>query len=395
MQQPLSFNSETRREPEFWGITVPVVILLLLALLTYLGSRKGPSEIQQRATEMLNHLHEDQAKGVSPSDIEAIVIQNLEAEEKATFWRKFLEHVSDALFVACFLILAVEIHNRRTERRDRQKELQEITKNVFEGLSHRLLGEGITSELSGIFREDFVKARAGYHITFEGPPDGPGNDWVIVRLESWYEIRNLTGEPAEFPFLSSLLGYNKEQVNVDGKPLQFPHFVAVEFDGKGVPLTEFASDPKSPGSTLNKKFPLPNNTSIKTPFKVVTRLLYKTKDSMVFSSSYVMETSEVTLSNQAPDPVANVEAVVLHKHTEQVTPRTAGKWEFERALLPGQGWFVCWQRSGGGKSLAATAAPANVNNQAAVTITPSEKVTITPSENVTMTPRVIGNPPTA
>ena len=33
-------------------------------------------------------------------------------------------------------------------------------------------------------------------------------------------------------------------------------------------------------------------------------------------------------------------AVVLHKRTEQVKPRNDGKWEFSRALLPGQGWYV-------------------------------------------------------
>jgi len=196
----------------------------------------------------------------------------------------------------------------------------------------------MTSELKAILLEDFVKARAGYHITFERSPDDKSTDWIIVRLESWFDVRNLTGEPADFPFRTSIFGYHKERVVVDGVQVEFPYFVSVEIKGEDIPVSTM-QDSKNPFMLL-KKVPLPRDMSVLTSFKVVTRLLYRTKDSMVLSSSYAMESSEIAVSNQVADSIGKCDAVVLHKHTEQVTPRTEGKWEFSRALLPGQGWYV-------------------------------------------------------
>jgi hypothetical protein len=141
----------------------------------------------------------------------------------------------------------------------------------------------------------------------------------------------------------------------------------VTIDDKDCPLTELR-DAKNPDPfTVQKKIPFSKDLL---SVKVVARLLYRTKDSVVLSSTYGMEQSVVTVSNEAANLVGKCEAVVLHKHTEQVRPRTTGQWEFDRALLPGQGWYVYWDRkdaeppSGQGQSSSTNQTVALGNNHA-------------------------------
>ena len=129
-------------------------------------------------------------------------------------------------------------------------------------------------------------------------------------------------------------------MTVDGKQIDFPYFVSVTIDDKDCPLAEL-QDAKNPDPfTLEKKIPFSKDIL---SIKVVARLPYRTKDSVVLSSRYGMEQSEITVNNEAANLIGKCEAVVLHKHTEQVKPRTTGHWEFGRALLPGQGWYVYWE----------------------------------------------------
>jgi hypothetical protein len=317
-----------------------IVFLLLLAFSTYYLSRPDPAELQNRAMKVMNELRQLQEQKASDAQSLSLLLTQVEQEENRNFTRGIWQHLSHALFVACILILAVEVHTRRATRKDMQRHVDDVTRNVFQGVSQRLLGEGISSELKSILREDFVKQRAGYQLTFEGSPDG-NSDWVIVRQESWYDVRNLTREPEDFPFRTSLLGYHKRKVTVNGKQMEFPCFVSVTIDDEDCPLTEL-QDAKNPDPfTLRKKIPFSKDLL---SVKVVTRLLYRPKDSVVLSSTYGMEQSEVTVSNEAANLVGKCEAVVLHKHTEQVKPRTSGQWEFSRALLPGQGWYVYWEQ---------------------------------------------------
>lgn len=314
-----------------------MVILLLLALSTYYLSRPKPEDLQRRAEKMLSDIQETQQN--SGAHALSLVLTQLREEEQADFARGLWQHISHALFVACFLILAVEIHTRRVARRDMRDYVDEVTNNVFQGVSQRLLGEHISLELREILREDFVKESAGYQLTFEGTPDGD-SEWVIVREESWYDVRNLTNEQLDFPFKTSICGHHKETRNVDGVPTQFPQFVSVAIDLAPQPLSDF-QDPNHP-EVLKKNLPFQKNSLLSV--KVISRLLYRTKDSVVFSSSIGMEKSEVTISNQVANLLGDFEVIVLHKQAGQVNPRTTGLWEFNRALLPGQGWYVSWRK---------------------------------------------------
>lgn len=318
------------------------VILLLLALSTYYLSRPKPEDLQKRAEKMLSDIQAQQNSSAPDSGAHALslVLTQLREEEEADFARGLWQHISHALFVACFLILAVEIHTRRVARRDMRNHVDEVTKNVFQGVSQRLLGEHISLELREILREDFVKESAGYQLTFEGTPDGD-SEWVVVREESWYDVRNLTNEQLDFPFKTSICGHHKETRNVGGVPTQFPQFVSVTIDRTPQSLSDF-QDSKQP-DVLKKNLPFQKNSLLSV--KVITRLLYRTKDSVVFSSSIAMEKSEVTISNQVANLLGDFEVIVLHKQAGQVNPRTTGLWEFNRALLPGQGWYVSWRKA--------------------------------------------------
>jgi len=333
--------SEWNQWRDFKIFVLWIVFLLLLASWTYYLSRPDPADLQGRAMKVMNDLRQLQEQKASEAQSLSLLLTQLEQEENRNFWKGIEQHLSHALFVACILILAVEIHTRKAARKDMQRHVDDVTRNVFQGVSQRLLGERISSELRSILREDFVKERAGYQITFEGAPDGATSDWVIVRQESWYEVRNLLRETQDFPFRTSLLGYDKQKVTVNGTQMELPCFVGVTIDDKDCPLTEL-QDSKNPDPfTLQKKIPFSKELL---SVKVVARLLYRPKDSVVLSSSYGMEQSVVTVSNEAANLVGKCEAVVLHKHTEQVRPRTTGQWEFDRALLPGQGWYVYWDR---------------------------------------------------
>lgn len=314
-----------------------LAFLFLLASWTYYLSRPAPDELKNRALQMMQDFNQHkESEGAQLS----ILLTQLEKEEKRNFTRGILQNISHALFVACFLIVAVEIHTRRAARKDLQRHVDDVTKNVFQGVSQRLLGESISSELRSILRENFVKQRAGYQLTFEGTPDG-SSDWVRVRQETWYELRNLTNEPQDFPFHASLLAYPTETVTVNGKKIRFPHFVSVTINGEDQRLDEL-KDSKDPNPySLRKVIPISRNPLSIT---VVIRFLAKSKDSVVLSSRYGMESSEVSISNEAPQVIGNCSAVVLHMYTDQVKPRASGHWEFGRALLPGQGWYVYWDR---------------------------------------------------
>lgn len=352
-----------------------VVMLLLFALFTYYLSRPKPEELQKRAVAVLQDLKQLQEQKAEAQALN-LLLSHLRDEEDANFTRGISQHLSHALFVACFLILVVEVHSRRSARRDMQRHVDDVTKNVFQGVSQRLLGECISSELKAILLEDFVKENAGYHLTFERLPDGGDTEWIIVQHETWYDIRSLSREQAGFPFRTSLLGYHRQTVAVDGEQVEFPHFVKVEVDNKEVPLKDLEKDDDR--LTLFKEFPFPADTS-PLKVKVVARFLHRAEDSIVFSSTYAIEKSSVFVSNQLANLVGNPQAVVLHKHTEGVKPRTSGQWEFSRALLPGQGWFVCWEK------LNPTVSSRPVQAAAAVTMTPPD--------NVTMTPPLISVPP--
>jgi hypothetical protein len=305
----------------------------------------------------------------------SLLLSRLREEDNAGFARAIAQHVSHALFVACFLILVVEVHARRSARRDMQRHVDDVTKNVFQGVSQRLLGECISTELRAILLEDFVKQSAGYHLTFERLPDSGDTEWIIVQHETWYDVRNLTREKVDFPLSASLLGYHRQTVVVEGQRVEFPHFVKVEIDNSEVPLASLGTD--GDRLTLSKNIQFPSEIE-PLKVKVVARFLHRAEDSIVFSSPYAIEKSSVFVSNQLSHVVGNVQAVVLHKHTEGVMPRTSCQWEFSRGLLPGQGWFVCWEK---------LIQPVDSKP------TQAAPVTITPPDKVTMTPPLISNPP--
>jgi hypothetical protein len=202
----------------------------------------------------------------------------------------------------------------------------------------------------------------------------------------------LTGKVVNFPFQTTLLGHHRKTAAVDGKTVEYPHFVSVDINDLDVPLAQLQD--KDEPLRLRGKIPLPKSMAELTPVKVTVRQLYRTKDSVVCSSGLAMEHSEITVSNQVANLVGTTEAVVLHKHTEQVRPRNDGKWEFARALLPGQGWYVYWESVAEERKRSASSSSSQVKNSQPSA--PQEKVTITPSErrdDVTITPSNIADRP--
>jgi hypothetical protein len=335
-QRPNRRLFEDRRQGDEFKAALPwLVVLFLAAFVMFYLSRPDSVELERRARTVVGEI-----KNVPEPDI-GLVLREFQAEENESVWRTICQHISHALFVACFLILAVEIRARRVARKDMNSHVDLVTKSVFEGISQRLLGESISTELRDILREDFVKQRAGYQLTFERMDDS--STWVIVKQETWFDVRNLTREVRKFPFSTSLLGYNRQTVNIDGKPVEFPHFVEAKFNDEEQDLNGLY-DGKDPNHLSLRRLldcPVDSDKPLKT--KVIARVLYRSQDSVVFSSSYGMEESEVIVANQIARVVASCDAVVLHKHTEQVVPRSSGHWEFKRALLPGQGWYVYWE----------------------------------------------------
>jgi hypothetical protein len=331
--------SRWNQRSELKSFSIWLAFLFLLAFSMYYVSRPDPAELQRRAMKVMNDLRQlEEQKGSDAQSLNLLLTQ-LETEENRNFTRGIWQHLSHALFVACFLIIAVEVHTRRVARRDMQRHVDDVTRNVFQGVSQRLLGERISAELRSILREDFVKERAGYQITFEGTPDND-QERVIVRQESWYDVRNLTGERQDFPFRTSLLGFDKRKVMVNGRQEEFPYFVSVTIDDQDQPITQLQDSGKPDPLFLQKTVPFTREI---VSVKIVTRMLFRLKDAIVLSSSHGMERSEITVSNGVAHLVGKCDAVVLHKHTERVRPRTSGQWEFDRALLPGQGWYVYWE----------------------------------------------------
>src|ERR1700674_5848759 len=124
---------------DFKNFSLWIVFLLLLAFSTYYFSRPDPAALRNRAMKVMNDFRQLQEEKASEAQALSLLLTELEQEESWNFRRGIGQHLSHALFVACILILAVEVHPRRATGKDMQRHVDDVTKNVFQGVSQRLL----------------------------------------------------------------------------------------------------------------------------------------------------------------------------------------------------------------------------------------------------------------
>ena len=93
--------------------------------------------------------------------------------------------------------------------------------------------------------------------------------WIVS--ESPYDVRNLTGKLAKFPFETSLLGHHRKTAITDGEAMEYRHFVSVNINDHDVPLA--SSRTKRSPIPLRGTIPLPKESREVTPVKVTVRQL--------------------------------------------------------------------------------------------------------------------------
>ncbi len=317
------------------------LILLLVATVLYYLSRQAPLQLKDKARTRAVELRKLQDLKSEDWAIERTLMAYMVEDEQQSFFVEIAKHVSLALFVSCILIIAVEVHARRVERRELRRYLQQVTENVFAGVSQRLLGTKTTTELTSILRQDFAKDKCGYQITFQPPPDGNPPDRVVALFETWYSVRNLSNSPAEFPFEVNLIGQEKGEIILHEEKVELPDFITVKIAGKEVPPDELKDAKKS--LRIEKRIFLSDDSEARVDVYVAARLLYRTRSTEIMYSDTVMEGSSVVVINEAPNLIGRCEASVLHPAFKEVSNPARGRWEFQRPLLPGQGWYVNWE----------------------------------------------------
>ena len=335
------FFKRGEKDGESKTAAVILMIIFLIAMLTYYLSRQDPVQLQDKARTRAAELRALQQRGADDLGIERTLMVYMVQDERQSFFVEALKHVSLALFVSCILIVAVDTHTRRAARRDLQRHLQQVTENVFAGVAQRLLGSKTATELASILRQDFAKDNCGYQFTFLPLSEAKLPDRVVALFETWYSLRNLSNSPAEFPFEVSLIGQEKGEVTINGDRVELPHFVSVKIAGKEIAGNQFRKEGE-PLRVKQRVF-LSEDPEARVQVYAAVRLLYRTRGAEVLFSDVVMEGSSIVVVNQAPQLIDKCEASVLHPAYAEVTSPATGRWEFARPLLPGQGWYVTWE----------------------------------------------------
>ena len=177
----------------FWGIA-------------YWQSKPNAQEFHRRATDVLKELLQSwgpEGPGETTSEIIVGILESAYLESyKGSFW----DHLAVALAVSIILFLAVELHTRERARKDFQAQIQSVTEKTWEGIGGRLLGPKICQEVDEVLKANAAKQECRYILTFQEVREFNGQECVIVLVENYFQLRNLTGVGGEkFPVLVTLV----------------------------------------------------------------------------------------------------------------------------------------------------------------------------------------------
>jgi len=317
-------------------------IFLLISIVCYALSEPAilNSRTDNDAQDLIPQVKVEVQKG-NDVQLNDLLIAYTAQHDRKTFLRGAIRHVSLAFFVAGLLILFVDSQAKRTARQDLKRHLKQVTENVFVGVADRLIGGETTNEIASVLREDFAKENCGFQITLSSTPEGETSDRVVTLIENWYSIRNLGGRRIIYPFEVDIRGYAPGKARIGGQEVSLPEFTRIKINQQEIPLKDIVT-PETP-FRIEREVPLPEDPNTRVEIFFALRLLCRTRHTEVFYSDHVVEKSSMNVINQVPTIVGRCTASVLHPAHKEVRNPAKNRWEFQRSLLPGQGWYVEWE----------------------------------------------------
>jgi len=306
-----------------------LVVVLLLAIIAYLGSRWDDAKLRGRESAFITGLKQS----TESAEEQAVRLEvELRDANREQYGVELLRHLSLAFTISFITILAVEFHTRTQMRKDLQQHMEAVKQNVWEALGKRLLGPKIAVQIEAIMKEDAAKKDASYVITFKPPRDGIPSDRVTVAIENTYKLRNLTGVSGRTHRIYSNLS-NYEELG------DLPKFTKFVVDGEPQELRRFSTATTDTRS-ISKVVTLPEADNEFVTVVVGMELVYQTRDTESFVTAIPVEGMQINVVNQVPERVG---AIAVDMSSGAAEHPLDGLWKVDRAILPGQGFSLSWK----------------------------------------------------
>jgi hypothetical protein len=322
-------NNKNRFLDENKFLLSMLVVVLLLAIIAYLGSRWDDAKLRERESRFISGLKQSTD---TPEELATRLEIELRDANTAQYGIELLRHLSLAFTISFITILAVEFHTRTQMRKDFQEHMEAVKQNVWEALGKRLLGSRIAVQVEAIMKEDAAKKDASYVITFKPPRDGIPDDRVIVVIENTYKLRNLTGVTGRTHRIYSNLS-NYEELG------DLPKFTKFLVNGQPQEVSQYSTTTTDTRS-ISKVVILPEAENEYVDVVLGMELVYQTRDTESFVTSIPVEGMQINVGNQVPERVG---AITVDMSIGVAEHPLDGFWKVDRAILPGQGFSLSWK----------------------------------------------------
>jgi len=277
------------------------------------------------------------------------------------FLYELLIHLITAGFVAFIIIKFIESGIRKLNQDELESFRKKITDNVWQAVCSRLVPEEVTKQIEGVLQLNFVKENVRYVITLESLPgqlediQGEENEWVLLKRELSFSIRNISGRSINYPFETTILTTADKRKNIKihtnnhhgfqhDQALQFPRHALLSIRGEEQTLEK----PENP--TINSQIALDPGDSCEISHTCFE--LLRNNDEAYYVQTVPLIGLDVTVRNSIPHRV-NVEKVYLsHPDRKYFVSKpmqgNAKRYVFEhKAILPGQMFSVRWEEVAG------------------------------------------------
>ena len=326
-----------------WPVEIVVIVVLALGLgiLSYNLSERNAVDLQDVGTRLATQVQELRMRGGNDADLSRLFIGTAVNLSRESYASGLLQHISLALFVSVVLILGVDLHTRRVSRKEFEAYRAIVTQDVWQAVGKRLLGSQIAKQIDQLLRVTVAKERCVYRIrlglAYEEVPEGR----VVVRVESRYALRNLTGGRTEYPVGVSFVSCvgMAGSVRSGGQQVDLPRLLALEVDGKDVmKAASFEGEKRE----FHSKVEFGQAGERKEVYLSI-EAIYRATDWETFISETPIENLEVFVINEQPALLEVLDLEVFHPSQASLKKQFEGSWRFEEALFPGQGFSVRWQ----------------------------------------------------
>jgi hypothetical protein len=326
--------------------------LWILGAIFYFAAGANPAvELHRHANTVVSDLQKIPNESRDKhAQLSQLIFNALIDTHRETFARELTRHAALALFIAGLLILAVDIHTRRSARieaaRDREETRKDIAaytrgvaENVWKAVSGRSVPDEICKEIDGILKCDVVKENCQYVITIGLPYENVPDGLIVIRREVSYFARNLTGMQTVYPLRSRIENVLPDvRVKRDGIEMTLPKHIKCAVADENIPSEKYLS-PDNP-RLLSCDITLEKDSG--KHIYLVWDELCKTTDVNVYTTLTPMKDLTVRVIKMS-EKVVIKEVLLHHPRPTDFLMTQDNLWEFKGGVLPGQAFSISWE----------------------------------------------------